>query len=150
MGNKPLRKNHALVPIVNPVDLSIPHHDLGVVRPGANASMESYFSSNSRESKTRFSSVGQPNVDRMGQPLVKIPNKRSNNGRREDNGVKSTIANFIGLLLPKSNLLEEVQIRKISVDSPSATSLMASSEAIKLIQICRSYPQINLLISSRE
>jgi len=89
-------------------------------------------------------------MDRMGQPLVKIPNGRSNNGRREDNGVKSTIANFIRRLLPKSNLLEEVQIRKISVDSPSTTSLMASSEAIKLIQIYRSYPQINLLISSRE
>ena len=96
VGNKPSRKNHAIVPIVHLTNPSISHHDLGVVQPGANASMEPYFSSNSRESKTGVSSANRPSVDRMGQSLLEIPNVHFNNGKREDNGVESTITNFAG------------------------------------------------------
>ena len=53
-------------------------------------------------------------------------------------------------LLPESSLLEEVQTRKILADILTATSLMGSLEAIQLIQVCGRYPQINLLINSRE
>ena len=79
VGNKPPRKNHAPISFVHPTNPSIPHHDLGLVRPGANASMEPHFSSNSKEPNTRLSSTDRPSVARMGQPLVEISNGCSNN-----------------------------------------------------------------------
>ena len=46
--------------------------------------------------KLGFLSLTGPVWDRMGQSLLEIPNGHSNNGKREDNGVESTITNFAG------------------------------------------------------
>ena len=43
-------------------------------------------------------------------------------------------------LLLKSSLLEEVQTRKILAEGLTATSLVGSSEVIKMIQLCGRYP----------
>ena len=56
--------------------------------------MEPHFSSNSREQITGLSSTDRSGVARMGQPLVEISNGRSNNSRRKNLGVESTIAKF--------------------------------------------------------
>ena len=94
MGNKPTRENHAAVLISHSADPSIPHNDLGVVRPGKVASMEPHLSPHSSEPKSRVPSADRPGMARTGLPLVEIPNRHPNNGRKEDNRVESTIANF--------------------------------------------------------
>jgi len=96
VGNKPTRENHAAVSISHSADPSIPHNDLGVVRIGKVASMEPHLSPYSSEPKSRVPSADQPGMARMGLPLVEIPNRHPNNGRKEDNGVENTIANFTG------------------------------------------------------
>lgn len=94
MDNKPPRKNNDPVPIFHPADQSIPHHDLGMVQPGATASMEPHFSPNFGEPRFRLSSADKPNMARMGKPPVEIPNGQSVSSRREDNRLESTITNF--------------------------------------------------------
>lgn len=144
VGNKPPRENYAIVRIPYSTNPSFSHHDLGVVRSGANASLESHLSPNSRKPKARVSTSDRSGLVSMGQPLVEIPIGHSNKGKRGDNGVESTTANFMGWralpltsldrLLLESNLLKEVQTRKIMADGPTETSLVGSSKAIKVIQ----------------
>ena len=94
VGNKSTRKNHASFHVSHSPDSSFSHHDLGVVRPGADASLESHFSSNSRKPKAGISSSDRPGLASMGQPLVEISVGHPNRGGGEDNGVESTLANF--------------------------------------------------------
>ena len=101
VGNKTPRKNHAPISVIHSTNSSIPHHDLGVVQSGTNASMEPHFPSDSREQITGIPSTDRSGVARMGQPLVEISNGRSNNSRRKNLGVESTIASFTGSSLTR-------------------------------------------------
>ena len=101
VGNKFTRENHASFHVPHSTNSSFSHHDLGVVRPGENASLESHLSSNSRKQKAGVSSFNRSGFASMGQPLVEISVGHPNRGGREDNGVESTLANFSGSSLAR-------------------------------------------------
>lgn len=78
MGNFSKGKNHGGIFEYASANKSKPHHDLGLVRSGRDASMAAHLPSNSRKQKEGMASTVKPRVDGMGLPLVDIFVRQAN------------------------------------------------------------------------
>ncbi|XP_075647222.1 uncharacterized protein LOC142618104 [Castanea sativa] len=129
MGNKNQWKNYELSPVNVGSDTLKPYHDLGVVRFEANGGVESHFPSHS-----------------WWRLQSDIPSREEG----KIMGWRALSANSLEQALPKSNLLEGIQTKKMLGMPILVISLMGCLETVTLVQMCGEGIQTNLLITSRE
>ena len=69
-----------------------PHHDLGLVQTGRDASVEAYFPSKSGEQKEGVVATVVPSVDGMGVPMVDFSVRQTNEGGSKNFRVESAVS----------------------------------------------------------
>ena len=150
IGNKNQRENHELSPSTLEQIRSSPTMIRGWFDPNIMEAWSHIFPLTHKSKKKGFLHLVDPAWLEWENPWWRFPTDIPSREEGRILGWRALSLNSLKRILPKSNLLEEVQLKKMVGTSISAISLMGCLKAITLVQLCGESIHSSLLIMSRE
>ena len=150
IGNKNQRENHELSPSTLEQIRSSPTMIRGWFDPNIMEAWSHIFPLTHKSKKKGFLHLVDPAWLEWENPWWRFPTDIPSREEGRILGWRALSLNSLERILPKSNLLEEVQLKKMVGTLISAISLMGCLEAITLVQLCGESIHSSLLIMSRE